>query len=156
MKTSVELRSATPNTKHFLSGIFRSSTPVNLAYEAATADLSDVNMIDPYHMDAYGRMAVNYNRDIEVFPVLDAIFHKISGSVSTVLPTDMGVNMAGNCICDDDVVCEASRDEIIRRYFATISDSRKGRVSARSVKLELLCRRQRGFLLMTVRSSARR
>lgn len=113
--------------------------PVNLAYEAATADLSDVNMIDPYHMDAYGRMAVNYNRDIEVFPVLDAIFHKISGASPYRSPTDMGVNMAGNCICDDDVVCEASRDEIIRRYFATMCDSRKGRVSARSVeKLELL------------------
>lgn len=84
-------------------------------------------------------MAVNYNRDIEVFPVLDAIFHKISGTSPYRSPTDMGVNMAGNCICDDEVVCEASKDEIIRRYFATMCDRRKGRVSARSVeKLELL------------------
>ncbi len=101
--------------------------------EAATADLSDVNMIDPYHMDAYGRMAVNYNRDIEVFPVLDAIFHKISGA-SLPFSDGYGCQYGGNCICDDDVVCEASRDEIIRRYFATMCDSRKGRVSARSVE----------------------
>lgn len=113
--------------------------PVNLAYEAATADLSDVNMIDPFHMEAYGEMAVNYNRDIEVFPVLDAMFRKISGSSPYKSPTDMGVNMAGNCICDDDVVCQASRDEIIRRYFLTMCDSRKGRVSSSAVdKLELL------------------
>lgn len=113
--------------------------PVNLAYEAATADLSDINMIDPYHMEAYGEMAVNYNRDIEVFPVLDAIFQRISGASPYRSPTDMGVNMAGNCICNDEVVCRASREEIIRRYFSTMCDSKRGRVSNAAVdKLELL------------------
>ena len=113
--------------------------PVNLAYEAATADLNDVNMIDPYHLEAYGRMAVNYNRDIEVFPVLDAMFRRISGSSPYKSPTDMGVNMAGNCISDDEVVCRASKDEIIRRYFSTMCDSRRGRGSPAAVeKLELI------------------
>ena len=91
--------------------------PVNLAYEAATADLSDVNMIDPYHLEAYGKTTVNYNRDVEIFPVLNAIFEQIFGESPYKSPTDMGVNMAGNCIIDDEACCEASRQEIIRRYY---------------------------------------
>ena len=79
--------------------------PVNLAYEAATADLNDVNMIDPFHLEAYGKTAVNYNRDVEIFPVLNAIFEKIQGTSPYQSPTDMGVNMVGNCICDDAVCC---------------------------------------------------
>lgn len=95
--------------------------PVNLAYEAATADLNDVNMIDPFHLEAYGKTAVNYNRDIEIFPVLNAIFEGIYGSNPYKSPTDMGVNMAGNCIIDDDVCCQASRMEIIRRYYTALN-----------------------------------
>ena len=95
--------------------------PVNLAYEAATADLNDVNMIDPFHLEAYGKTTVNYNRDVEIFPVLNAIFERIYGKSPYKSPTDMGVNMAGNCICDDEVCREASRQEIIRRYY----DSRR-------------------------------
>ncbi|MBQ3630300.1 MAG: DUF1846 domain-containing protein [Prevotella sp.] len=91
--------------------------PVNIAYEAATADLNDVNMIDPFHLDAYGKIAINYNRDIEIFPVLNALFEGIYGENPYKSPTDMGVNMVGFCICDDDVCCQASRNEIIRRYF---------------------------------------
>ncbi len=92
--------------------------PVNLAYEAATADLNDVNMIDPYHLEKYGEMAVNYNRDVEIFPVLDAIFKGIYGDQSPYFsPTDMGVNMVGNCIIDDESVIDASKREIVRRYF---------------------------------------
>lgn len=91
--------------------------PVNMAYEAATADLQDVNMIDPFHLEAYGETTVNYNRDVEIFPVLEAIFEGIFGSCPYKSPTDMGVNMAGNCICDDEVCQEASRQEIIRRFF---------------------------------------
>ncbi len=113
--------------------------PVNLAYEAATADLNDVNMIDPYHYESYGQPAVNYNRDIEIFPVLNAIFKQISGISPYKSPTDMGVNMAGYCITDDSVVIKASCDEIIRRYFNTLCDRRRGRVSDNAVeKLELL------------------
>ncbi len=93
--------------------------PVNLAYEAATADLNDVNMIDPFHLEAYKKTAVNYNRDIEIFPVLNAVFEGIYGESPYKSPTDMGVNMAGYCIVDDDVVCEASKQEIIRRYYTT-------------------------------------
>ncbi len=93
--------------------------PVNLAYEAATADLNDVNMIDPFHLEAYGKTTVNYNRDVEIFPVLNAIFERIYGESPYKSPTDMGVNMAGNCIFDDDAVCEASKQEIIRRYYQT-------------------------------------
>ncbi len=100
--------------------------PVNLAYEAATADLNDVNMIDPYHLEAYGKTTVNYNRDVEIFPVLSAIFEKISGSCPYKSPTDMGVNMAGFCIYDNDNVCEASKSEIIRRYYASACSKRKG------------------------------
>ncbi|MCQ2414949.1 MAG: DUF1846 domain-containing protein [Lachnospiraceae bacterium] len=91
--------------------------PVNLAYEAATADLDDVNMIDPFHLAAYGQTTVNYNRDVEIFPVLNAIFESIFGESPYKSPTDMGVNMVGNCIVDDEVVQEASRQEIVRRYF---------------------------------------
>ena len=94
--------------------------PVNLAYEAATADLNDVNMIDPFHLEAYGETTVNYNRDVEIFPVLSAIFNRIYGSNPYKSPTDMGVNMAGNCICDDEVCREASKQEIIRRYYHTM------------------------------------
>ena len=91
--------------------------PVNIAYEAATADLDDVNMIDPFHLEAYGQTSVNYNRDVEIFPVLNAIFERIQGESPYKSPTDMGVNMAGNCIVDDDVCCYASRMEILRRYY---------------------------------------
>jgi uncharacterized protein (UPF0371 family) len=90
---------------------------VNIAYEAATADLNDVNMIDPFHFDAYGKVAINYNRDIEIFPVLHALFEGIYGENPYKSPTDMGVNMVGFCISDDEVCCQASRDEIIRRYY---------------------------------------
>lgn len=91
--------------------------PVNLAYEAATADLNDVNMIDPYHLEAYGVTTVNYNRDVDIFPVLNAIFEGIYGESPYKSPTDMGVNMAGFCIMDDEACCEASKQEIIRRYY---------------------------------------
>ena len=100
--------------------------PVNLAYEAATADLNDINMIDPFHLEAYGKTTVNYNRDIEVFPVLNAIFEKISGESPYKSPTDMGVNMAGFCIFDDDACCEASKQEIIRRYYETAVKIKNG------------------------------
>ena len=99
--------------------------PVNIAYEAATTDLDDVNMIDPFHLDAYGKTCVNYNRDIEIFPVLHAIFQKIYGECPYKSPTDMGVNMAGYCIFDDEAVCEASRQEVIRRYFAAMCQQKK-------------------------------
>ncbi len=92
--------------------------PVNIAYEAATADLDDVNMIDPFHLDAYGETTVNYNRDIEIFPVLNAVFQRIYGKSPYQSPTDMGVNMVGNCIIDDAVCREAAKQEIIRRYYA--------------------------------------
>ncbi|MBQ7512126.1 MAG: DUF1846 family protein, partial [Prevotella sp.] len=91
--------------------------PVNIAYEAATADLNDVNMIDPFHLEAYDKIAVNYNRDIEIFPVLNALFEGIYGENPYKSPTDMGVNMVGFCISDDEVCCNASREEIIRRYY---------------------------------------
>ncbi len=100
--------------------------PINLAYEAATADLSDVNMIDPYHLEAYGELAVNYNRDIEVFPVLNTMFNTILGESPYKSPTDMGVNMAGFCIVDDDACAEASKQEIIRRYYKALCDKRIG------------------------------
>lgn len=113
--------------------------PVNLAYEAATADLNDVNMIDPFHLEAYGETTVNYNRDVEIFPVLSAIFERIFGKCPYQSPTDMGVNMAGNCIVDDEVCREASKQEIIRRYYQALA----GRVEETSTdeevfKLELL------------------
>jgi uncharacterized protein (UPF0371 family) len=102
--------------------------PINLAYEAATADLADVNMIDPYHLEAYGISAVNYNRDIEIFPVLNRMFDKIFGSSPYKSPTDMGVNMAGYCIVDDAVCQEAARQEIIRRYLKALVDRRNEKV----------------------------
>lgn len=100
--------------------------PVNLAYEAATADLNDVNMIDPFHLEKYGKTAVNYNRDVEIFPVLNAIFERISGTSPYHSPTDMGVNMAGFAIADDETVREAARNEIIRRYYTTLCRKRQG------------------------------
>jgi len=113
--------------------------PVNIAYEAATADLNDVNMIDPFHLEKYGVMTVNYNRDVETFPVLKSIFQKIFGESPYFSPTDMGVNMVGNCIVDDEVVCEAAYQEIIRRYYQARCDQRKGELSEDIVyKLELM------------------
>ena len=113
--------------------------PVNLAYEAATADLNDVNMIDPYHMEAYGKLAVNYNRDVEIFPVLRAIFERIQGKSPYQSPTDMGVNMAGFCITDDDACCDASRREIVRRYFAAGCAKLRGSGDDEAVgKIEIL------------------
>ena len=95
--------------------------PVNIAYEAATADLNDVNMIDPFHLEAYGNVAVNYNRDIEIFPVLNAIFENIYGENPYKSPTDMGVNMIGFCMSAEDVCCDAARDEIIRRHYDALN-----------------------------------
>ena len=113
--------------------------PVNLAYEAATADLNDVNMIDPFHLEAYGETTVNYNRDVEIFPVLNAIFEKIQGTSPYQSPTDMGVNMVGNCICDDAVCCAASRMEILRRYYAGMVDRVRGKADDSVVrKLEIV------------------
>ena len=114
--------------------------PVNLAYEAATADLNDVNMIDPFHLEAYGETAVNYNRDVEVFPVLNAMLEKIAGESPYKSPTDMGVNMAGNCIVDDEVCCRAACQEIIRRYYSALCDQRQeGALTGDEVyKVELL------------------
>lgn len=113
--------------------------PVNLAYEAATADLKDVNMIDPFHLESYGKTTVNYNRDVEIFPVLQTIFNNIFGQSPYKSPTDMGVNMAGNCICDDEICKEASRQEIIRRYFKGLQDMVQGKARNDEVyKLELL------------------
>ena len=100
--------------------------PVNLAYEAATADLGDMNMIDPFHLSAYGETTVNYNRDVEIFPVLSTMFEKIIGECPYKSPTDMGVNMAGNCIFDDAAVRDAARQEILRRYYAAQCDRRQG------------------------------
>jgi len=113
--------------------------PVNLAYEAATADLDDVNMIDPYHLEKYGISTVNYNRDIEIFPVLNRLISKIFGQSPYFSPTDMGVNMAGYCISDDAVCAEASRQEIIRRYYKALMDNRKGRPTESAIaKIENL------------------
>lgn len=113
--------------------------PVNLAYEAATADLNDINMIDPFHLEAYGETTVNYNRDVEIFPVLNTIFEKIYGKSPYKSPTDMGVNMAGNCICDDEACREASRQEIVRRYFEALNGILKGTCSEKQAQtLELL------------------
>lgn len=113
--------------------------PVNIAYEAATADLNDVNMIDPFHLEAYGKTTINYNRDVEVFPVLSAMFEQILGECPYKSPTDMGVNMAGNCIIDDEVCREASRQEIIRRYYNCLCDLKRGNSSKEILyKLELL------------------
>ena len=116
--------------------------PVNLAYEAATADLNDVNMIDPFHMDAYGVTTVNYNRDVEAFPVLVAIFKKILGDCPYKSPTDMGVNRVGNCIVDDEAARYASRQEIIRRYYVAMCELKQGKAREETVrKLELLMKK---------------
>jgi uncharacterized protein (UPF0371 family) len=113
--------------------------PVNLAYEAATADLNDVNMIDPFHLEAYGVTTINYNRDIEIFPVVNAMFELIYGESPYKSPTDMGVNMAGNCICDDDACREASKQEIIRRYYKCLCDKKRfGETKEDIYKLEIL------------------
>lgn len=113
--------------------------PVNVAYEAATADLNDVNMLDPFHLEAYGKKAVNYNRDVEIFPVLAAMFQKIYGSSPYKSPTDMGVNMAGNCIFDDEAVCNAANAEIIRRYYHALEGKRKGLSDGKDIeKIEIL------------------
>ncbi len=118
--------------------------PVNLAYEAATADLNDVNMIDPFHLDAYGETTVNYNRDVEIFPVLSAIFEGIYGECPYKSPTDMGVNMAGNCIIDDEACREASLQEIIRRYYHALEKMARGDKSEEEVyKIELLMKQAR-------------
>ena len=113
--------------------------PVNLAYEAATADLNDVNMIDPFHLEAYKQTAVNYNRDVEIFPVLNCIFERIQKESPYKSPTDMGVNMAGFSIIDDQAACEAARQEIIRRYFKAVVDARTDKIDESAVqKIELL------------------
>lgn len=113
--------------------------PVNMAYEAATTDLNDVNMIDPFHLEAYGASAVNYNRDVEIFPVLNVMLERISGKSPYKSPTDMGVNMAGFCITDDEAVCRASEQEIIRRYYHTSCAQKQGLAKKSEVyKLELL------------------
>ena len=113
--------------------------PVNLAYEAATADLNDVNMIDPFHLEAYGKTTVNYNRDVEIFPVLNAMFQRIQGTSPYQSPTDMGVNMAGFAIVDDQVCQAASRMEILRRYYAGMADRTRGRCDDEVVrKLEIV------------------
>ncbi len=113
--------------------------PVNVAYEAATADLNDVNMIDPFHLEAYGETTVNYNRDIEIFPVVNAMMERIMGQSPYKSPTDMGVNMAGCAICDDEAVREAANQEIIRRYYAALGNVRQGMSEQSEVsKIELL------------------
>ena len=116
--------------------------PVNLAYEAATADLSDVNLIDPFHLEAYGVTTVNYNRDVEAFPVLVAMFEKMLGQCPYKSPTDMGVNMLGNCIIDNDAAREASCQEIVRRYYTALCEQKQGKGGEESVrKLDLLMRK---------------
>ena len=112
--------------------------PVNIAYEAATADLNDVNMIDPFHLEAYDKIAINYNRDIEIFPVLNALFEGIYGENPYKSPTDMGVNMVGFCISDDEVCCQASRDEIIRRYYSATNKMAEGADNEREVNKILM------------------
>ena len=112
--------------------------PVNIAYEAATADLNDVNMIDPFHLEAYDKIAINYNRDIEIFPVLTALFEGIYGENPYKSPTDMGVNMVGFCISDDEVCCNASRDEIIRRYYDATNKMADGADNEREVNKILM------------------
>lgn len=118
--------------------------PVNIAYEAATADLNDMNMIDPFHMEAYGEMAVNYNRDVEIFPVLSAMLQKVLGECPYKSPTDMGVNMAGYCVVDKEVVDSASKQEIIRRYYSALLDVRKGVIGKEVIsKIEVLMQKTR-------------
>lgn len=121
--------------------------PVNLAYEAATADLNDINMIDPFHLEAYGETTINYNRDVEIFPLLAEIFNQIYGECPYKSPTDMGVNMAGTCIIDDAACCEASRQEIIRRYYAELCSVKKGLGSIESVNKIKLIMKQTGITM---------
>jgi len=116
--------------------------PLQVAYEAATADLNDVNMIDPFHLEAYGKTAVNYNRDIEIFPVLDAIFKDVYGENPYKSPTDMGVNMIGACICDDKICCDAAKAEVIRRYYSSLNSLALGNSSENEVNKLLLLMRQ--------------
>lgn len=118
--------------------------PLNVAYEAATADLNDVNMIDPFHLEAYGKTAVNYNRDIEIFPVLNAIFEAIYGENPYKSPTDMGVNMIGYCMSDEETCCQASKDEIIRRYYTALCDFARGKCTESEVnKIALLMKQMK-------------
>ena len=119
--------------------------PVNIAYEAATADLNDVNMIDPFHLEAYNKIAINYNRDIEIFPVLDALFEGIYGHNPYKSPTDMGVNMVGFCISDDEVCSHASMDEIVRRYYSALNKFAQGLIDDAEVKKIALLLRQAGI-----------
>jgi len=119
--------------------------PLNVAYEAATADLQDVNMIDPFHLEAYGKTAVNYNRDIEIYPVLDALFTSIYGQSPYKSPTDMGVNMVGFCISDDEAVREASKQEIIRRYFQSLCHLANGKCNDAEIKKIALLLQQVGI-----------
>ena len=119
--------------------------PVNVAYEAATADLNDVNMIDPFHLEAYQKTAVNYNRDIEIYPVLDALFTSIHGSNPYKSPTDRGVNMVGFCISDEEVCKEASKQEIIRRYFAALNRLAKGDCNDQEIKKLAMLQKQVGI-----------
>ena len=113
------------------------TNPTNIAYEAATIDLNDVNMIDPYHLEAYNKLTVNYNRDVEIFPVLRSMFKAIYGTCPYKSPTDMGVNMAGFAIVDNDVVEKASKDEIIRRYLDARVDYRNAKISYESLEKAL-------------------
>lgn len=129
--------------------------PINLAYEAATADLNDVNMIDPYHLEAYGISTVNYNRDVEAFPVLNAMFEKIEGKSPYKSPTDMGVNMVGYCITDDAVCSKASHEEIIRRFFTTLCDKKMGQQNDKAIaKIESLMN-QAGISVESVRPTVK-
>lgn len=119
--------------------------PVNIAYEAATADLNDINMIDPFHLEAYGKTAINYNRDIEIFPVLNALFEGIYGENPYKSPTDMGVNMVGFCISDDAVCREASRQEIVRRYFQALNEFASGSDNEKEINNISLLFKQAGI-----------
>ena len=119
--------------------------PLNVAYEAATADLQDVNMIDPFHLEAYGETAVNYNRDVEIYPVLDALFTSIYGENPYKSPTNMGVNMVGFCISDDDAVREASKQEIIRRYFHALCRLANGACNDAEIQKLALLQKQVGI-----------
>lgn len=128
--------------------------PVNIAYEAATADLNDVNMIDPFHLDAYGKVAVNYNRDIEIFPVLNVLFEQIYGTNPYKSPTDMGVNMVGFCISDDDVCRKASQQEIICRYYEALNKAADGASNQDEINKIKLLFSQAGINLSTRRTVA--
>ena len=121
--------------------------PVNISYEAATVDLNDINMIDPFHLEAYGKTAVNYNRDIEVFPLLKTIFERIYGYSPYKSPTDMGVNMAGFAICNEEVAIKASKDEIIRRYYQALKNNYLGKFTDQCVEKEELLMNRLGLTI---------